>query len=217
MEFVTGRSAKTEKRILILGESHYDEDKEIASEVGPYYTSEVLKCFLNARKHVYWHNFFKRIADSFGYKESRQDFYDKVYFGNYVTVFCGKNSDVAKKAIKENRVEYNNRVFSFINDNKIDVLVCFSKTVYYALPDANDGDQRFEPIIVSPENIAQRRTIEKYLYKEGVRHRGCEEILEKPLLVYGVNHPSGSYGFSADEIYDAFKKEEAFAELIKPN
>lgn len=79
---------------------------------------------------------FIRIAESFGYSDDlRRDFYDKVYFGNYVDRLCGKSGDnTAAKIIACYRQEYNDQLFTYINEHEIRYLVCFSKRVYWNLP-----------------------------------------------------------------------------------
>lgn len=215
--FYKGINADLDERILILGESHYDDKKNIGRPVDSNYTINVVNAFLNSNKRETWHEFFERVGGAFGYVEASgiKDFYNKIYFGNYITEFCDlSNSYLADKYINDNYLEYNNRLFSYINENEIDALICASKKVYWALPKGNDGDQHFDEIVVNGNDCGKKRTIEKYVYKDGVEHKNVNVVLKKPLLVYGINHPSGSYGFSPKEIYSVFKNEEIFSKII---
>ncbi len=130
-------------KTLILGESHYDDAGNIGLPVD-FATSGVVEAYLSHREsggeRVRWDRFFDRIAESFGYEPIKsRDFYDKVWFGNYVPVICGKGEmNRAKDFIKQNRTEYNDSLFEFVNQNCLSTVVCFSKTVFWNLPAVAD-------------------------------------------------------------------------------
>lgn len=218
--FWKGDDLDKNNRILILGESHYGDDPTCVGQYTPEdYSIEVMKLFIEADERSSWHLFFERVADSFGYSEKEPvvDFFDKICYGNYVTRFCDENnSKVAEEDIAANKVEYNNRLFEFVNANSIDAIVCFSKLAYWSLPKGNEKDESFEEMIISPPGV-RKRIIEKYCYAPGVGHGCCDVILNKPLMVYGVNHPTGSHGYSHYEVFEVVKNEEILKNIIFVN
>ena len=78
-----------ENGILILGESHYGET-ETTRGVIEFYLSENHKGSRDA-----WMRFFDRISKSFGYYEMSEEFWDKVFYGNYIEMPCGVGDNKA--------------------------------------------------------------------------------------------------------------------------
>ena len=125
-----GENAKYQnKRILILGESHYDKDG-----YDNFTTKSVIENYhLNPNEKKY--NFFHKIAQCFSVKTNDIDkefesFWNNVYFANYVDGLCGIGDSKAKILIKNNKEKYNNELFEFINKNEIDIVFVFGRTVY---------------------------------------------------------------------------------------
>lgn len=192
------------KRILILGESHYEENGEIDG------TDSVVK-YLAINGNDNETQFYKNIMRTFGYEitaESRKDFWSKVYCGNYIDDPCGKGKDnPASKKVKEdentkreNRTKYNNSLFNFINKNEIDIVFCFSRLVYNNLPGFAKGE--------SEETLIKHKTqyLKKFTYKSNRAHKKCDIQLKKPVIVYGLKHPSSSYSYKV--YYEQYFKDE---------
>ena len=188
-----------ENGILIHGESHYGET-ETTRGVIDFYLSENRK-----GNRDDWMRFFDRISKSFGYSEINENFWDKVFYGNYVEVPCGVGDNRADEAISVNRRDYNNHLFSFVNENDISSIVCFSQKVYFALPDLV-GDEFCEGDIVIGKSSGGKRNIARichYSATDKIREY-CEVALKKPLMVYQVKHPSR--GYNLDQARDFFYK-----------
>ena len=213
-----GKNVPKTNRILIMGESHYDSEELTARNTAPEYTtSDVVRCYLE--KHPSWSSFFDRIAESFGYSSSdRERFYSKVYFGNYVEELCGVGDDRAQKSIKRNRDAYNTSLFNFINDNEIDILICFTKESYNNLPSfASSGETAGSELIGKIGESGKKHNNAEYCnYVAGVEHAHCDTVLKKTLKVYAFVHPTGQYGFNPSQVYEYCKKIEALKELINP-
>ena len=202
-----GKNISESNRILILGESHYGDVESIGKPV-PYATSGVVEEFLSHCEpgggSARWDRFFDRIAESFGYSHDRsREFYEKVYFGNYVPILCGKGAtNKAEHFMKILRKEYNDSLFSFVNQNDISVIVCFSKAVFWNLPAASDDDRDSYREINLPTLGGRKNVINIYEYKAEVPHDACEIVLGKNLKVYGIRHPSARGGFDARAVYN---------------
>ena len=136
-----GEKAKSQQvRILILGESHYwGEDKKEEDKL----TSEVVETYLkkyNSRirsEKDRSYRFFDNIVQAFGIDpENRTDFWNRVWFGNYIDEPCGVRDSQATKVLKRSgkRDALNKQLFEFIEENKINIVFCFSRKVYDKLP-----------------------------------------------------------------------------------
>lgn len=180
----------TSPRILILGESHYDEDIKQGS-INKHITSRIVEYLLEDNVTERWKEFFYNIAASFGYAKNNKDireFYNKIYFANYVEESCGKgDKNKAEIYIKEKRDYYNKAVFEFCNEKNINIICSFSKKAYYAFPkvDKEHGEQ------VSNFSISPNYTVGKTYYKGGLIYDRRIE-LKNDLLLYGLNHASRS-------------------------
>lgn len=196
--FVGKNANKQSKRILILGESHYEETGEIDG------TESVVK-FLAVDGNDTKMNtmFYKNIMKSFGYDvtpENRLLFWSKVFCGNYVNTLCGKGkSNTAEHHITQNRKNYNNALFDFINENEIDIVICFSRLVYNNLPGFTKREKE--------EKLTNHQTqyLNKCEYQPECTHNWCDVQLKKQLTVYGLKHPSKFY---CPEIYSEILKSE---------
>ncbi len=194
-EFI-GKKAKDQPiRVLILGESHYEEGKTIDG------TDGVIE-YLAIRGNDNKTQFYKNIMKTFGFDitlEQTELFWSMVYCGNYISEPCGKReNNTATEKIKANRHRYNNELFTFINDHKIDIVFCFSRLVYNNLPSAVSGEKE---LILIKHNTNRLKLIK---YQACVEHENCDVLLEKSLTVYGLRHPSSSFSPS---VYNTYFKE----------
>ncbi|CBK73536.1 hypothetical protein CIY_06210 [Butyrivibrio fibrisolvens 16/4] len=200
--------------ILILGESHYNDEGDVGKEVPDCYTCGVMDRYFN---QVDEYPFFDKIAASFGYsiREEVLDFYNNLCFGNYITRFCEKrHGAAANELIAKEKVMYNNRLFEFVNTNNIKMLFCFSKRVYWNLPGANARDIDYGAERINGWQGRRIRTINKYKYSKQVLHANCFVELENDLTVYGIAHPTGSYGYRPEEMYRFLEKEEGIRRYL---
>lgn len=197
-----GENAKYQnKRILILGESHYDKDG-----YDNFTTKSVIENYhLNPNEKKY--NFFHKIAQCFSVNTNDIDkeferFWSNVYFANYVDKLCGIGDSKAKSLIENNKKEYNNELFEFINKNKIDIVFVFGRTVYNNLPSYSKNKTAAEK---QPDldngNIfvgSRRDFISHCVYLKGEPHENIDIELNKDVHVYGLRHPSARCGFNAE-------------------
>ena len=99
-----GKNAKHQsKRILILGESHYDKDG-----YNDFTTDSVVQNFYSnpgEKKYQFFHKiakcFFENVKDI---DDEFESFWNNVYFANYVDGLCGIGDSKAKILIKNNDV-----------------------------------------------------------------------------------------------------------------
>ncbi|WP_297011705.1 hypothetical protein [uncultured Dialister sp.] len=197
--------------ILVLGESHYGDRPEDLGKLGTDDTSGVVEWYLKGNGG-HWRSFFIRIAESFGYSDDlRRDFYDKVYFGNYVDRLCGKSGDnTAAKIIACYRQEYNDQLFTYINEHEIRYLVCFSKRVYWNLPEkteraSGETSKGYSAGKIKSGEKWQNNWIEMGTYRHSMEHPFTKVILKNDLTVYGIRHPSCQGGYVVSQVYDFLK------------
>lgn len=172
-------------KVLILGESHYwGEDKKAEDKR----TSKVVKDYLSG---TYSYRFFDNIVRSFGVApEKRRDFWEKVWFGNYIDEPCGIRDSQADNVLKQpgKREELNSQLFSFIEKKKIDVVFCFSRRVYNKLPPLEealgDSEQKGDERDTHRLNVC--------VYEAGKREK-VSIALSKKVVVYGLKHPSQGF------------------------
>ena len=183
-----GKQAKAQPvRVLILGESHYwSEDKSEEEKK----TSKVMDTYLS---ETYSYRFFDNIVRSFGVApEKRKDFWEKVWFGNYIDEPCGIRDSQADNLLKQpgKREELNRQRFSFIEKNKIDVVFCFSRRVYDKLPPLEEalGDSEKK----GEERDTHRMNV--CIYEAGNREK-VSVALSKKVVVYGLKHPSQGFSY----------------------
>ena len=160
--------------------------------------------------------FFYNIAASFGYrkdKEGVRDFYNKVYFANYVEESCGKGADNqaanfiwGKGNTKGRRDYYNKAVFEFCNEENISIICAFSKKVYYAFPpidEINGGEVKKIP-------ISANYTVGRTYYKKSISEYR-DITLKNDLTLYGFNHASRS-GYK--RAYEFISKEFEYHDIL---
>lgn len=208
-----GSNIHESNRMLILGESHYGDENGTNESMGkpvPYTTEGVVRAYkehkIPGNSKARWDKFFDQMAACFGYPKGKGgDFYDEVFFGNYVPILCGiAKENRAEHYMKANRTEYNNQLFEFINNHGIDTVVCFSIATFWNLPATADSDRDTYNEIELPLIGGRRNIVYYYSYSPFVSHGYCDINLEKPLKVYGIRHPSAQGGFNAEAVYEVF-------------
>lgn len=203
-----GNNLPEKNKVLILGESHYVDEKSSIEE-----TSGVVNHFINNSQV-----FFDRIAMSFDYVTSeKNEFYQKVFFGNYIEKLCGKQDGKAKQILsnKDNRIKYNDNLFKFVNDNKIKTIVCFSKLVFNKLPSMNyeKGEEWEKDKIIT---IGKKKSIISHcIYKKNNIHNYCNVKLNNDLLVISLSHPSAPGGYRVAEVKEYLSSREELSEIFK--
>ena len=208
-----GQKAKDQPvRILILGESHHvstdpkvTTDK-VAGVPASYTTASVIQEHLEKRKN---HDFLTKIAKTFG-AEDEDAFWQSVYFGNYIDVLCGIGNSVAKNQIEnnDNRFKYNDQLFQFVNEHKIEKIFCFSILTYKNLPGLSDDEKSTWETVGMRGN--RRVFLRQCQYKAGVQHEGTSVILQQTLQVYGISHPQAKGGYSPELYANALKNQIEF-------
>lgn len=197
-----GKKAKCQnKRILILGESHYDKDG-----YDNFTTKSVIENYhLNPNEKKY--NFFHKIAQCFSVNTNDIDkefecFWSNVYFANYVDELCGIGDSKAKSLIENNKKEYNDELFEFINKNKIDIVFIFGRTVYNNLPSYSKNKATTEKQLdLDNGNIfvgSRRDFISHCVYLKGEQHKNVKTVLKRDVHIYGLRHPSAQCGFNVE-------------------
>lgn len=199
------------KNILILGESHRiskDADSPNCTMGIPatYTTAGVVEESIRV-PHKQGLEFFKKIGLAFGQpmetEAEKTAFWERVCFANYIDVLCGVSNDAAKNHLKTggNRQRMNDELFTFVNQQEIDVIVCFSRLVYNHLPSLNKTFHKTEDggkHICSNTVGGQTDYIAKCVYLPNIAHPHTAILLRKPLTVYGLRHPSARGGFCAE-------------------
>lgn len=197
-----GKNAKHQnKRILILGESHYDKDG-----YDNFTTKSVIENYhLNSNEKKY--NFFHKIAQCFSVNINDIDkefecFWSNVYFANYVDELCGIGDSKAKNLIKNNKEKYNNELFEFINKNEIDIVFAFGRTVYNNLPSYSKNKTATEkhPDLDNGDLFVgnKRDFVSHCIYLKNEPHENTDIELNKDIHIYGLRHPSAKCGFNAE-------------------
>ena len=177
--FVGSEARNQPKRVLILGESHYGAQES---------TTAVMERYFRVPGDISY-RFFDRIVETFGFsKENREQFWAKVYFGNYIDVSCGVGDEQAQVAIKNNRVEFNEDLIAFIVKEEIAYVFCFSRLVYNNLPELCCGNGDAESCILEDRT----HYLMKCVYCPGQRN-DMKQWIANPLVVYGLKHPSRGY------------------------
>lgn len=202
-----GKEAENQsKKVLILGESHYSNDGNVN-----FTTKTVINDY---KKHFFQekeyqkYRFFHKIAQSFNINKDNADaefaeFWDYVYFGNYVEELCGIRTDIAKNFIKSNRVKYNDNLFSFINENNIDMVLVFSRLVFNnSLPSLSKKykyDEALENLDDGTIKVGKCRDyISHCRYLANINHKHSNVMLNKNVDFYGLRHPSAWGGYKVE-------------------
>ena len=208
-----------DRKVLILGESHYD-DKDFGQPVS-YMTSGVVEYYLEQHEHrERWEPFFDKIAKSFGYDRNHaRDFYDQVCYGNYIDVLCGKRDGTAKRVLanEEYRTECNNGLFTYLNDNGIGTVVCFSELVYRKLPSLSSSSEMQEWVNLGRISPAGRthNWAEHCNYVPGIAHEHCDVLLQQPLKVYRFRHPSCLGGYNPEQVFSYIQKQPVLCDICR--
>lgn len=197
-EYAGKNVAEQNKKILILGESHYGDVTTTKSVIEHFYKCPDDKSY----------RFFHKIAECFCGKnkninEEFVNFWDKVYFANYIDENCGVQDCKAKNLleVEQNRKNYNNELFEFINKNGIDTVFVFSRLVYNYLPSCSENEHEEKITNVNNENLfvgKSRDYISLVVYLKDEQHKHVDVILNKDIKVYGFRHPSAACGFKID-------------------
>lgn len=205
-----GKEAKQLKdRVLILGESHHS-----SNENEDYTTKDVIENYRCQESHNYV--FFDKIVQSFGINEDNKDnrfilFWEKVYFGNYVDEYCGVKDSQAKNNIIKNRVQYNDELFKFINDNNITKVFVFSRLVYNNLPSLSEENKSIENLTCLNKEPLMINGKKDYIshckYLPNTEHNSTNVKLKHEVIVYGMRHPSARGGYNAGNYSEYLKKE----------
>lgn len=202
-EFVGIEFKKQPRKILILGESHHwckEDAQKTAVEKekieAEYRTYKIIWDYLQTNGQNASYHFFDKIVESFGVsKDNRVEFWNKVCFGNYVDVLCGVGDEAAKQKIAKKRKEYNSALFQFIKDNDIDIVFCFSRRAYNALPSWCDKDEDKGTVASDIWVKGKRDYIALCSYKPNREHKHTDVLLSKEVKVYGLRHPSCRGGY----------------------
>lgn len=198
-----GENAK-QHGILILGESHHiNKSTDPDAGIPASYTTEA-----NMRDYLQHpmgksYRFFDKIVASFGLDPNgqRNEFWNKVYFGNYIDVLCGVRDRSARNTLNAgNRETYNDQLFRFVNGHAIRTVFCFSVLAYNHLPSMADGESDTCNFLGMCGN--RQVYLRHCLYKAGTPHDHTTVLLKHDLEVYGIQHPSAPGGYRP-EIYAA--------------
>ena len=202
--------------ILILGESHHDENND-AGKIPDYTTASVID---NHIKGIRRHTFFYKIARSFGFGDKEPEFYNRIFFMNYMDVLCDVRGGAVYQFLDDGikRTQLNDSLFQFINIQGISTVVCFSKTVYNVLPGIYD--EKCENVTLGKINIGKKNEkrfiVEICEYKKGINYKYCNIVLDHDLIVYGCPHPVANYGYEDTKLlYEYFCKDKRVSVDIK--
>lgn len=196
------RAKKMKKRVLILGESHYSDGK--SENYNDYTTEKVMENYKKFPTEKCY-SFFHKIAQSFNVNtndvnQEFSKFWDNVYFGNYIPVFCGIKDSKAKAYLKNgNRKECNNQLFDYINREGIDIVFVFSRLSYNNMPSLSKqyfSEENLENIGDNTLQVNERRDwIGCCKYLADIEHKNVDIILKKDITVYSMRHPSARGGY----------------------
>lgn len=223
--YIGNNVANKTKRILILGESHHisktDKENMELGTPATYTTEQIVKGYISNganTKETQSLKFFEKIGNSFNSRmetqSDREAFWSNVCFGNYIDVLCGIKDGKAATILKienegiKNRQKYNDDLFKFVNDNEIDIVVCFGRLVFDNLPSLNkkhfaeENDKDRIKIIKSNVEIDY---IGKCVYLPDITHKHTSIALNRRIEVYGLKHPS-AYGFNPKNYVEVLKE-----------
>lgn len=190
--------------------------EEKCEKARAYSTTKVVDDYLinyntySGREREKCYRFFDNIVLAFGMnpETNRIDFWEMVYFGNYIDEICGVRDQYATNLLKnqDNREKYNDQLFNFITEYKIDIVFCFSRKVYNNLPPLEDFD------IEIPGEKGNSQRLDKCVYYPGKRKQN-KISLKKPVIIYGLHHPSQGFSYRAyrDRIKAIIEEERLFS------
>lgn len=170
------------KKLLVLGESHYDDDEHSHSE----FTRDVVKDFLayqiGEKAHSDWMNTHTKFVKAFFYGNSDNvnivDFYEHIAFYNYVQTFV---ADTRQAPTKEQFEQSEKAFFEVLEELQPDIIVAWG----YRLWDNMTADK-----------VKYDEPNDDYYY---VLDSG------KEVLIIGVIHPSAPI-FSYKGAYAVLKE-----------
>ena len=202
---------QTAKRTLILGESHHYETESTQKTVDGYLD----KCRKEGHAEK-CHEFFDQIVRAFGKDPvtDREAFWNNVWFGNYINVPCGVGDSQATNLLSEedNRIRYNDDLFDFVANEKIDIIFCFSRRVYNKLPSLvkatgeNENTINVGDFLRAKDGTPKKDYISYCKYLPGA-HNHTSKPIKRTVEVYGMLHPSGRYGFAPENYAPELKKQ----------
>lgn len=205
-EFI-GENAEEQKiHVLILGESHHTNADNGNGKIGipaTYTTESVIRSDYYTNPGGRNFRIFDKIAKSLGTEpnnDNRKEFWEMLYFGNYVDILCQAGSKYVRCIVHENCTKYNDQLFDFVNNNSIDVIFCFSRLVYNHLPTAD----KYEKIDCGHAGI-QSDYISCSEYLPNAEHNKTNVALNKELLLFGMRHPA-SRCFNSDNYAQNIKR-----------
>lgn len=231
-----GEKAEHQKiKVLMLGESHHWSKEDWVTAEGEteaqaeerrkekaanYKTETVVKNYLlnyektTERDKAY--RFFDKIVLAFGFDPEihREYFWDHVWFGNYIDELCGVGDSQATNLLKEedNRIRYNDDLFDFVANEKIDIIFCFSRRVYNKLPSLvkatgeNENTINVGDFLRAKDGTPKKDYISYCKYLPGA-HNHTSKPIKRTVEVYGMLHPSGRYGFAPENYAPELKKQ----------
>ena len=209
-EYEGAAAATQQRKVLILGESHYSQDPAVKQGTpGNRGTCCVVEDYLTDKESRdrqltrFFHNIALAFGIDVGKDEEKKLFWDKVFFGNYVDVLCGVQDGTAERLMKQNKETYNQELAEFVNRHQIDTVFCFGLGVFDCLP----GDH-YAGIL--PGEVGDTVSGKKFEENQSIELAGylCEPPsgpFDHPVRIYGMTHPSRP-GFSP----------KPFVEYLKP-
>lgn len=215
--FIGHHAPDRPRRVLILGESHHvgNSNRDRLGQEAEYTTESVLREDYYGNPFHRHYRIYDKIIRSFGRDPevpgAREDFWEAVYFGNYIPVLCGVRTGDAATLLRDeaNRRRYNNELFGFVNGNGIDVLFCFSRLVYRSLPgfSADAAVRALEDLggIECGRVGNSRDHVDRCRYCAGVPHSAVDILLQKELAVFGMRHPSARGGYDPSNYAQTLK------------
>lgn len=191
-----GKQASTlNSPILVLGESHHDNN-----ENDNFTTQVVVNTNYKNNPTDKKYKFFHRIAKSFGIIESDIDsefinFWDYIYFANYIDELCGIGDNRAKKLVKDHKCKYNNELLDFINHSGVTHIFVFSRLVYNELPPLKKGsNEKTSRLTDDNLTVNGKRDWIEYCEYKSISH----PQLNHDICVYSMRHPSCRAGFNSE-------------------
>lgn len=179
LPYVGENYANSLKKILFLGESHYNEDTGIQK------TREVIEEYLNGYNYRFFNNAFGAV---FGITFSRKYVGENIAFYNYIQEIVGSTA-----RIRPTNEMWENAKKPFLNILETylpDIVICCGKALYNHLPDSPDGKSQHGVSFTDGKLWMMR-----YNYIIGA----------KEIPLYAIRHPS-SVGFNALKYYELLRK-----------
>lgn len=201
-EYEGAAAATQQRKVLILGESHYSQDPAVKQGTpGNRGTCCVVEDYLADKegRDRQLTKFFHNIVLAFGINADKDGekalFWDKVFFGNYIDVLCGVGDNTAKRLADANRDCYNQKLAEYVNQHQINTIFCFSILSYWHLPVSGghrDGvfpDAQGGKLEQIPVNEKGKRTV----YLRGYICQPMSGLFNHPVRIYGLPHPSRAF------------------------